>query len=92
MIKQNLTNHNIKYVQTYDFKTLDNDSPQQKLIDNITQFVTTIFQLNGKKYINIYNKNASLSDKINKNGSFTKKEFISQITYLIKNAFIYFNN
>ena len=92
LIKQNLTNHNIKYVQTYDFKTLYTDIPQQELINNITQFVKTIFQLKGKKYINIYNTNASFSDKANKNGSFTKEDFISQITYLIHNAFIYFNN
>ena len=92
MITQNLFNQDIKFIQTYDFKTLYTDIPQQELINNITQFVTSVFQLKSKKYINFYHKHASFSDTKKRHVSFTKEEFILQITYLINNAFIYSNN
>ena len=91
MINQNLTNNNVKYVQTYDFKTLYTDISQVNLINNIT-FITSIFSLKNKKFLNIYNKHASFSDKHNDEGSFKKDDFISQVTYLIQNTYIQFDN
>jgi hypothetical protein len=86
MVNQNLTNNNNKYIQTYDFKTLYTDIPQQDLMNNLNNFITSIYMLKGKTYLNIYNKQAFFSDKNNEFGSFKKEEFIDQVNYLILNA------
>ena len=41
-----------KNVKTYDFKTLYTNIPQDKLKDNINAFISSIFKLRKKKYIN----------------------------------------
>lgn len=92
MVNQNLTNNNNKYIQTYDFKTLYTDIPQQDLMNNLNNFITSIYMLKGKTYLNIYNKQAFFSDKNNEFGSFKKEEFIDQVNYLILNAYIQFDN
>ena len=92
MINQNINNHNAKFIKTFDFKTLYTDIPQQALINNVTTFITSIFNLKQNKYLNIYKKYALFSDKPNKFGSFELNDFVTQVIYLISNAYIQAND
>ena len=92
MINQNINYHNAKFIKTFDFKTLYTDIPQQDLINNVTKFITSIFNIKQNKYLNIYKKYASFSDKPNKFGSFELHDFVTQVIYLISNAYIQAND
>ena len=92
MTEQNIYNQGIKYVQTFDFKTLYTDIPHNDIKNNLTYFVNSIYKLKNKLYINICNKTETFSDKANQYGSFTENQFISQLHYLIENAYIYIDN
>ena len=92
MVESNLQNQNEKHIKTFDFKTLYTKIPHLKLKDNIKDFISSLFTLKEKKYINISHKSAQFSDNKSKTGSFGKQEFIDLIDFLIENCFILNNN
>ena len=56
MVESNLLNQNEKHIKTFDFKTLYTKIPHQKLRENIKDFISSVFTLKAKKYINISKK------------------------------------
>ena len=81
-----------KDLKTYDFQTLYTKIPQDKLKDNLGQFIKETFQIKECKYINIRNNCAVFSNtKANKFG-FTVDELISYLGYITDHAFISFTN
>ena len=80
MMASNLTG-SFKDLRTYDFQTLYTKIPQDKLKDNLGQFIKETFQIKERKYINIQNNRAVFSDiKANKCG-FTADELISYLDH-----------
>ena len=78
-MSSNLTG-SFKDLKTYDFQSLYTKIPQDKLKDNLGQFIKETFQIKERKYINIQNNRAVFSDiKANKSG-FTADELISYLT------------
>ena len=59
MIIENIMGNKSKTIKTYDFKSLYGKIPHNKLKYNVSQFITSIFQLKGKKYLNITCKSAT---------------------------------
>ena len=88
MIIENIMGNKPKTIKTYDFKSLYGNIPHNKLKYNVTQFITSIFQLKGKKYLNITCKSATFSDRKGTSISFTQQDFISITNFLINNCFI----
>ena len=88
MIVENINGNKPKTVKTYDFKSLYGKIPHNKLKSNVSHFITSIFQLKGKKYLNITYKSATFSDKKGTSISFTQQDFISITNFLINNCFI----
>ena len=88
MVESNLLNQNEKHVKTFDFKMLYNKIPHQKLRENIKDFISSVFTLKAKKYINISKKSAQLSNNKIKTGSFCQQQIIELIDFLIGNCFI----
>ena len=56
MVESNLLNQNKKHIKPIDFKTLYTKIPLQKLRENIKDFISSVFTLKAKKYINISKK------------------------------------
>ena len=91
MSASNLTN-SYKDVKTFDFQTLYTKIPQDKLKDNLQQFINYVFLSKECKFVNVRNKYAVFSDTKSKTCSFTKEELITCLNYSIDNAFISFCN
>ena len=85
MVESNLLNQNEKHIKTFDFKTLYTKIPHQKLRKNIKDFISSVFTLKAKNYINISKKSAQFSNNKSKTGSFGQQEIIELIDFLIGN-------
>ena len=92
MVESNLINQNAKHIKTFDFKTLYNKIPHQKLRENIKDFISSVFILKAKKYINISKKSAQFSNNKSKTESFGQQQIIELIDFLIGNCFIMDDN
>ena len=81
-----------KSIKTYDFTSLYTNIPHDKLKNNISKFIKRIFNIKGKKFINISGKNAYFAQKrSNKIISFTVAELIKHVNFIIDNSYILFN-
>ena len=89
MMASNLT-ASFKDVKTYDFQTLYTNIPQDKLKDNLGQFIKDAFQIKNRTYICNRYKDAVFSDTRAKKYSFTADELINYLNYSIDHAFISF--
>ena len=83
---------NFKNIRTYDFQTLYIKIPQDKLKENLEEFIKYVFQVKESKYINIRNEYAVFSNTKSTKFSFTEVELIRYLNYSIDNTFVSFCN
>ena len=88
MIEENIKDSKPKTVKTYDFKSLYGNIPHNKLKENVSQFINSMFQLKNKKYLNITPKSATFSDKKGTFISITQQDIVTIVDFLINNCFI----
>ena len=80
-----------KTVKTYDFSTLYTSIPHNKLKSKLSEFITKIFALKGKKYIIVKGKWSYFSDKINTDfPTVTAQDLIDWTNYVIDHCYILF--
>ena len=71
MVESNLLNQNEKtYKDFLILRRYTTKIPHQKLRENIKDFISSVFTLKAKKYINISKKSAQFSNNKSKTGSF----------------------
>lgn len=80
-----------KTLKTYDFSNLYTSIPHDKLKSKLSEFITKIFAIKGKKYIIVKGKWSYFSDK--KNNDFpavTVQDLIDWTNYIIDHCYITF--
>ena len=84
---QNIRNNSS--VQTFDFSTLYTSIPQNKLKQQISKLIRSVFKLRKKSYITVSGKHAYLAQKQSRsNFSVTANDLVKCITFVVDNGFI----
>lgn len=77
-----------KSLHTFDFQTLYTKIPLDKLKDSVIKFITYVFEIKKRKFLNVCSKSAIFSDTKSKTRGFSKDELIEHLNFSIDNAFI----
>ena len=77
-----------KSLHTFDFQTLYTKIPLDKLKDSVIKFITYVFEIKKRKFLNVCTKSAIFSDTKSKTRGFSKEELIEHLNFSIDNAFI----
>ena len=94
-INSNNLKKGFKSINTYDFSTLYTSIPHDQLKDNLSKFITRVFDFKQKPFIipNMYTKKAYFSEGRSSNKvSFSKEGLIECLNYLIDNSFVIYQN